>query len=92
MSEKKELFGAAISWLRVPVGLSDEQKDAAIHVLEAAGKMDKKREKKWLNKFYNAWYYHETNGNQQEEPNAIALKSCMRLEAFLESLPEKEEK
>ena len=41
MSESKRPFDAAISWLRVPVGLSDEQKDAAIRVLEAAGKVDK---------------------------------------------------
>ena len=39
MSENRP-FDAAISWLRVPVGLSDEQKDATIRVLEAAGKVE----------------------------------------------------
>ena len=61
---------------------------SAIPVLKAAGKVDKKHEKEWLNKFYDAWYYERSDGNQKEEPNRSALKSIMRTEALLEALPD----
>jgi len=89
MSENRP-FDAAISWLRVPVGLSDEQKDATIRVLEAAGKVD----------IRSAQFFIDGAANFGEGLSAINSDSSRYLyqtgekqaRALLESLPEKEGK
>jgi len=86
-------FDAAISWLRVPVGLSDEQKETAIRVLEdwpkwkplieAAGKVDKKECLACLDCAWCVMFIDLKNKNRVSE----GLKP---IRALLESLPGKE--